>query len=293
MSKDNLSPQTPGIGKPEELSTGKQMLVKGWRSLTTLCSRDGVPPTGEAMGKKMLWGIGGLMLGHFSGMGWIGSIISGLTGLVFNDDIKGMGNSLTDLFKGKISITDKKVLSPLLGGLAGFGLSVFGLKAGFLSSLMFGITGAAITDRVTNGPNERQASQQPTTGLPQEKENKDKDLNKSSKESVQLKRKPGQAVELNHRQTTPLPVQTPSDQKLLAAVRNTPNGLEKIRSRFPDTNTYNDFISRNGLKTAKSKEIFNRFQGLPPMASASSNTEVPGRNNIQDAEKPNFKIGLS
>lgn len=293
--KTNIKPQqqTPETAKTEELSFGKKALIKGWRSLTNLCGQDGVPPTGETMGKKMIWGIGGAMLAHFSGMRLIGSVITALAGMIFNENIKGMGTSIMDVFKGKINITDKKVLAPLIGGLAGFGLSAFGLKAGFMSSLLYGITSASITDRICGNQKARQATEQDTVGLSPENKQEQRTTEKGEDNTRQLKKNPRQAIGPDQRQTIPLPVHPPSDKKLLTMAKSTPDGLRQIRGAFPDTNSYNDFIARNGLQSELSRKNMDKFEGKHAITSHSPRYAESGQGMVPEAGKQSFRVGIS
>ena len=271
MNKDNTD--INNTEKPAELSTGKKLLVKGWQSFTGLCSKvSGTPITSEAMGKKMLWGIGSGLLGHFSGMSFIGCLVTALTGAVFNKNIQGMGSSLMDMFQGKIGFANKSVLGPLLGGAVGFGVSAFLLHGGFFPSLLTGIGTASATDFFLGNQKERAERAQKALGLPNDIQQKYGQENNSSPDKRQIHQGLRQADKLEQRQSSHLAVNGNqlSDQELLAMIHSSPNGLEAIKNQFPDISAYNDFITRTGLAEKASQESMSRFEGKPLIAQQAS-----------------------
>lgn len=240
-----------GQGKPQELSFGKKAIVKGWHFLIGTGGKDGIPLTGEAMGKKLLWGAGGALIGHFSGMSIVGIIITALTGILFNNNIKGMGSSVKELFQGKLSLSNKAVLAPILGGAAGFGLSAFGIHCGFLPSMLAGITGASLTDYFVGNQTDRNKKNEKMFGL-MSNENKLSDNLEESKQSKQLGREHSNKLQENinlERKQSNINLQSKemTDKELLSIANASPNGLEMVRNQFNDNSAFNDFILRNGL----------------------------------------------
>lgn len=294
MNKQENIQQSDPSPQPTELSTSKQILGKSWKMLTGLLAKtSNTPITGEVIGKKLLWGIGGGLLGHFSGMSFIGCLATAMTGMVFDQNIKGMGNTLMDLFQGKISFTNKSFLGPLIGGAAGFGLSAFTLHGGFLPSLLTGIGTACLTDHFLGNQKSRQEQTEKALGLSDEGQ---KNTGKEEKAEKTPERSQAQEVtqKLDQRQTSQRSATASlSDKELLSIAHNSPNGLEAVRRQFADISGYNDFIIRNELCDKASQENMNKFEGKPALTkSTSRQTDQTATEKALLPDNNRVKIGM-
>lgn len=258
--QENIQQNNPP--QPAQLSTGKQVLGKSWQLLTGLCAKTmNTPLTGEIMGKKLLWGIGGGLLGHFSGMSFIGSLATAMTGMVFNQNLQGIGSSIMDLFQGKIGFANKSVLGPLIGGAAGFGISAFMLNGGFLPSLLTGIGTACVTDHVLGNQKNRQQQAEKSLGLSNdgqkttEKVDKPEESQKHS-QSQEVAKKLDQRL-TNQRAAT----ENLSDKELLSIERSSP------------------------------QESMNRFEGKPSHGQTAQVT-TPKTENAILPDNNRVKIGM-
>lgn len=258
--QENVQQNNPP--QPAQLSTGKQILGKSWQLLTGLCAKTtNTPLTGEIMGKKLLWGIGGGLLGHFSGMSFIGSLVTAMTGMVFNQNLQGMGSSIMDLFQGKIGFANRSVLGPLIGGAAGFGISAFMLNGGFLPSLLTGIGTACVTDHVLGNQKNRQQLTEKPLGLANDGLRNTEKADKSEEaQKLSQSKEVDQKLDLrptNQRTAT----ESLSDKELLSIERSSP------------------------------QESMNRFEGKPPPGQTAQVTTEKTENSILP-DNNRVKIGM-